>query len=157
VLPLRKILWPTDFSEPSQATLNTANELALHFSAELMLVHVVPSLPIIPTTKTPIDLQGNSYPLEMESAAREALRRRIKEDVSEEVKTNAVVIHGNSANVADEIVNIAEREETDVIVIATHGQTGWRRFIFGSVAENVIKTAPCPVLSIQVQPEEAEE
>ncbi len=157
MLSLRKILWPTDFSEPSQVALKTANELAKHFSAELMLVHVVPSLPVLPTTKAPVDSPASSYPLEMESAAREALHQKVKKNVSEEVKTNAMVIHGNSANVADEIVNIADHKETDIIVMATHGLTGWRRFIFGSVADKVIKTASCPVLSIQVQPEEAEE
>jgi nucleotide-binding universal stress UspA family protein len=153
LLPLRKILSPTDFSDPSRLALKTANELAVHFNAELLLVHVVPPLPVTPTTMAPIDLEGNSYPLEMESATRDALHQRVAEDVSEEVKTNAVVIHGNSANVADEIVNIADREETDIIVIATHGESGWRKFIFGSVAENVIKTAPCPVLTIQASPE----
>jgi nucleotide-binding universal stress UspA family protein len=45
----------------------------------------------------------------------------------------------------------------DLIVIATHGVTGWRRFIFGSVAEKVIRMAPCPVLTIQVSPDEDEE
>ncbi len=157
MLPLRKILLPTDFSEPSEVALKTAQELALHFSAELVLVHVVPSLPVIPTTKVPVDSQTTSYPLEMESAARDALHQTVKKDVSEEVKTNAMVIHGNSANVADEIVNIADREETDIVVMATHGQTGWRKFIFGSVAEKVIRMAPCPVLSIQVPPGEDEE
>jgi nucleotide-binding universal stress UspA family protein len=59
--------------------------------------------------------------------------------------------------IGGEIVNIAEKENVDVIVIATHGSTGWQRFVFGSVAEKVIRMAPCPVLSIQVPPEKVEQ
>ena len=76
------------------------------------------------------------------------------ERVSDEVTLRKVIGHGNPA---DEIVKEAHGENTDLIVIATHGLAGWRRFIFGSVAEKVIKMAPCPVLSIQVQPQDVEE
>ena len=157
MLPIKRILWPTDFSEASCEALKAANELALHFSAELILVHVVPPLHIMPTAEAPEHFHTSSYPLEMEASARDALRQVVEKNVSKEIKTNAMVIHGNLGNVADEIVNVADHEKTDIIIIATHGQTGWRRFMFGSVAEKVIRMAPCPVLSIQFPPEEGEE
>lgn len=62
-----------------------------------------------------------------------------------------IVGHGD---VADEIVRIAETEKADLIVTATHGTTGWRRFVFGSVAEKVVRLAKCPVLTIRNPQEE---
>ena len=154
MLPIKRILWPTDFSEPSYRALKTAEELAQNFSAELVLLHVVPPIPVIPTGGSLEGIFSASYPLEMESQAREALRKVVEQDISGKTKTEALVVHGN---VSGEIVNVAKKENADVIVMATHGSTGWQRFVFGSVAEKVIRMAHCPVLSIQFPPEEAEE
>jgi nucleotide-binding universal stress UspA family protein len=154
VLPIKRILWPTDFSEPSYAALKTAEELAQHFSAELVVLHVVPPIPTIPAGASLEGIFSPSYPLEMENQAREALRKVVERNISGKTKTEALVLHGN---VGGEIVNVAKREHVDVIVIATHGSTGWQRFLFGSVAEKVIRMAPCPVLSIQFPPAEGEE
>jgi len=151
MLPIKKILCPTDFSEPSYEALKRADELAMHFSAELILVHVVPPIPIIPSTDVPEEVHTPSYPLDLESKARDTLQRVVESYVSHETKANAMVLHGN---VADEIVKAAEHEDVDILVTATHGLTGWQRLLFGSVAEKVIRLAPCPVLSIQIAPEE---
>ncbi len=150
MLPIKRILWPTDFSEPSYAALKTAEELAQHFSAELVVLHVVPPIPVLPTKNSLEGIFSPSYPLEMESQAREALMKLVERNISGKTKTEALVLHGN---VGAEIVNVAKRENVDVVVIATHGSTGWQRSIFGSVAEKVIRMAPCPVLSIQFPPE----
>jgi len=55
---------------------------------------------------------------------------------------------------AQEICQAAKEKGADLIVIATHGQTGWRRLVFGSVTEKVVRLAPCPVLTIPAQMEE---
>jgi nucleotide-binding universal stress UspA family protein len=89
----------------------------------------------------------------MENQAREALRKVVDRNISGKTKTEALVLHGN---VGGEIVNVVKSENVDVIVMATHGSSGWQRFLFGSVAEKVIRMAPCPVLSIQFPPEEGE-
>ena len=154
MLPIRRILWPTDFSAPSYGALEAAEELAQNFSAELVVLHVIPPIPIIPTGGNLESVFSASYPLETESQAREALRKVMESNISGKTKTEALVVHGS---VGGEIVNVAEKENIDVIVMATHGSTGWQRFVFGSVAEKVIRMAPCPVLSIQVPPQEAEE
>jgi nucleotide-binding universal stress UspA family protein len=154
VLPVKRILWPTDFSPPSYGSLKAAEELAQNFSAELVVLHVIPPIPAIPTGGSLEGVFSPSYPLEMESQAREALRKVVERNISGETKTEVLVVHGN---VGGEIVNVAEKENVDVIVIATHGSTGWQRFVFGSVAEKVLRMAPCPVLSIQVPPEQGEE
>jgi nucleotide-binding universal stress UspA family protein len=114
----------------------------------------VPPVPFIPTGANADGSFSVSYPLELESQAREALSKVVERDISGKITTEALVVHGN---VGGEIVNVAEKENVDVIVIATHGSTGWQRFVFGSVAEKVIRMAPCPVLSIQVPPGEGEE
>jgi nucleotide-binding universal stress UspA family protein len=154
VLPIKRILWPTDFSEPSYRALKIAEELAEDFSAELVALHVVPPIPVIPTGGSLEGIFSASYPLEMESQARKELRKVVEQNISGETKTLRLVVHGN---VAGEVVNVAKKENVDVIVMATHGSTGWQRFVFGSVAEKVIRMAHCPVLSIQFPPEESEE
>jgi len=61
---------------------------------------------------------------------------------------------GTANDVGMELVRIAEQEKVDLIVIATHGMTGWRRLAFGSVTEKVVRTAECPVLVMRAKGEE---
>jgi universal stress protein A len=148
MLPLRKILCPTDFSEASYEALKAANELALHFSAALVLVHVVPLVIDIPTSAdfyTPSDVET------AQADARKALQEVVEKRISEKVRIRTKVAVGDPG---DEIVSAAGDENAGIIVIATHGLTGWRRLIFGSVAEKVVRLAPCPVLTIQSAPKE---
>jgi nucleotide-binding universal stress UspA family protein len=149
MLPFKKILYPTDFSEPSYEALKAANELALHFFAELWLVHVVS-----PDVQTSPDLAGSGLVLqEIETLAENSLQEVVKQKVSKELHTRQIVVLGEAAN---EIIRISQETKADIIVIATHGQTGWRRFVFGSVAEKVVRLALCPVLTIQAPHEEGE-
>jgi nucleotide-binding universal stress UspA family protein len=76
----------------------------------------------------------------------------VRERISDEVKVRTMVKLGSAA---DQIANTAATEKSDLIVIATHGLTGWRRFVFGSVTEKVVRLAECPVLTIQ-KPKETE-
>jgi len=150
MLPIKTIVCPTDFSEPSYEALKAADELAAHFSAELVLIYVV-SVPAYPATVTPeasassIDL-FTSYQQEMEVHAKNALDHVVQERVSEGIASRTKVCLGDAAN---EIVGTASDEHAELIVIATHGLTGWRRFMFGSVAEKVVRIAQCPVLTIR--------
>ena len=143
MLPFKKILYPTDFSDPSYEALKAANELALHFSTELCLVHVVS-----PVTPSPTDPSGSNFLVlqEMEKAARESLKEMVEKRIPKELLVRQIVVLGGAA---EEIIQISEKEKVDLIVIATHGQTGWRHFVFGSVAEKVVQLAPCPVLTIR--------
>ena len=150
MLPIKRILWPTDFSEPSYRALEAANELAAHFSAELILLHVVPPVPVVPASPEPMGFDIPSYQLEMEAFAKDSLLQVVEERISADVKHRSLVVLGDPAG---EIVQAAAEQGADIIVTATHGLTGWRRFIFGSVAEKVIRLAPCPVLSMQAPPQ----
>jgi len=115
----------------------------LHFSAELCVVHVVS-----PVAHAPADPSGSGLLIlqEMEKAARESLEGMVKKRIPKELLVRQIVVLGGAA---EEIIQISEKERVDLIVIATHGQTGWRHFVFGSVAEKVVRLAPCPVLTIR--------
>jgi universal stress protein A len=152
MLPFKKILCPTDFSEPSFEALKAAQELALHFSAELILVHVVAPVPRVSVTEAP-EVHGNPHdlnvPLHMEKLEEEAqdrLRKLADQRLSKDVRVQQIVVHGRAA---DEIVKVAGEEKVDLIVLATHGESGWSQFFFGSVTERVVRTAGHPVLVIR--------
>lgn len=151
MLPFKKILWPTDFSEPSFEALEAANELAMRFSAELYVVHVVSSLPVVPYPSGPTSFNVSLYEEQLLESAKTSVNDIIEKKIPGDIKTHSIVTSGL---VADEIVHEAEKQKIDLIVTATHGETGWRRFVFGSVAEKVVRTASCPVLTIHAPKEE---
>jgi nucleotide-binding universal stress UspA family protein len=148
MLPLKKILCPTDFSEPSYEAIKAAKELALYFQAELFLIHVItptPFIPEIPSVAAPRLLIAEQ---EIESYAKKSLGKLVEKFELKNRPVHLMVLVGNPA---DEIVRIANEEKVDVIVIATHGRTGLNRLIFGSVAERTVRLADCPVLTISSQ------
>ena len=149
LLPIHKIVCPTDFSDPSYEGLKVAGEFAEHFSAELILVHVIFPGPIVPGVAEPgfhIPAALKAMQETAEKTLADLKQRRMLADVS--VRTQVI-----SGKPADEIVKLAEEEKAEIIVIATHGESGWQKFLFGSVTEKVIRMASCPVLTIQ-QPKE---
>jgi len=156
MLPLKKILCPTDFSEPSYEALKVVNELAVHFSAEIFLVHVVAPVPRVSAMESlevPGELYNLNIPLHLEKLEEEAharLSQNVDKRLSKGLQAHKIVVHGRAA---DEIVKIAEQERVDLIVLSTHGETGWQHFFYGSVAERVLRLAKHPVLTIRVPPE----
>jgi universal stress protein A len=145
MLPIRKILCPTDFSEPSFKGIEAASELAEHFSAELLLISVVTPVYPIGAPGVPASYKVGEYYEDMVEYATQSLEDIEKEKIPEGVKTQRFIDRGNAA---DKIVKRAESENVDLIVIATHGWTGWRRLVFGSVAERVVRFAKCPVVTV---------
>jgi len=154
MLPIKKICCPTDFSDPSQEALKSACEMAAHFGAELILVHVVTPIPVIPIHDDPTSFNLPLYEKEMEQSALKALTKIQQEKVPQNIRSRMTVIQGDPAT---QIVSLADTENMDLIIIATHGFTGWRKFMFGSVTEKVIRFANCPVLSIRVPPQQRQE
>ena len=145
MLPIRNILCPTDFSPPSLAAVKTAVEVAEHFGAELCLAYVVPTIPL-PTSDPAYDFELPEYEKMLHDDAVKKLRDLRDEVQSATVTVRTVVGHGAAA---DEITILAEAEHADLIVIATHGSTGLRHFVFGSVAEKVVRVAKCAVLVVK--------
>lgn len=149
MLSFRNILCPTDFSEPSYEALKVAVDMALFFDAHLTLVHVVPTVPVV---AAPVDGLGappmnvTAYTRDMTVQSEKVLAEVAHDRVPDEVQTRLIVANGSPA---DEILQAADRESADAIVISTHGWTGWRRFLFGSTAEKVMRAALCPVMTIR--------
>ena len=146
MLTFKKILCPIDFSEPSYEALKMANELALHFSSELVVLHVVAPVPLVPAATVPVTFNVLEYQQELEISAKKMLEDVVKQKVPKEIWVRTSVVLGEPA---DRIVKIADEEKVDLIVIATHGQTGWRRLVVGSVTEKVVRLTPQPVLTIR--------
>jgi universal stress protein A len=151
MFPLKTILCPTDFSEPSLLALKAANELARISGAEIIMVHVVSPLPVAPHPEAMASFNVATYMEEMLKSARASMDRLIKEKGPSDVTVRPMVLTGNAA---DEITRAADEQKVGLIVISTHGLTGWRRFIFGSVAERVVRLSRCPVLAIPAPGEE---
>jgi nucleotide-binding universal stress UspA family protein len=152
MVPFKKILCPTDFSDPSYEALKVANELALYFSSELFVLHVVAPIPtanVAPPPAGTASPKGFNIPLyrqELEEISKRSLEKIVEQRIAKELNVHPIVVEGEAS---DQIINAVEKQQIDLIVIATHGRTGWRRLVFGSVAEKVIRLAPCPVLTIQ--------
>lgn len=146
MVTFRKIVCPTDFSGPSYAALDDAAELAARFGAELIVVHVTQPIPPVigvPPFPEHAAFDTSRYEEVIRKNADDRLREVLGRETLRGVKARAVARHGNPA---EEIVAAADAEGADLIVIASHGETGWRRFIFGSVTERVLRLAEIPVL-----------
>ena len=151
MLPFRRILVTTDFSDTSLQALPVAVEIASHFDAELLLLHILPLDAPTPWDIPPYaDFGLASLPLpEYEAQVRHEVERRLDLVAAKHakgVKVRPILGRGDAAS---EIVRLAADEHADLIVLATHGWTGWRHLVFGSVAERVLREAPCPVLSVR--------
>ena len=136
-----KILLPIDFSPSSQAALDMAADLAQHFLAELHLVNVIPEFP---TTTIP-DLIPEAAFLENARKYAEIHLAKCKAVLQTRgVKSAFSIEVGN--DIVGNIMEVVAREHIDMIVISTHGISGWRPLVFGSIAEKVVKLAQCPLL-----------
>ena len=143
----RRILWPTDFSPLADAALPHALKLAADGGAELVVLHVLPmaALYAIP------EMAGAAWEqLERENrTVGKAELHRVTEDLrgqAPRLRVHCVLAQGVPF---DQILRAAKRLRCDLIVLAPHGRTGLRHVLMGSVAENVVRRAPCPVLTVR--------
>jgi universal stress protein A len=149
-MDIRHILAPTDFSDYSKQALREAFELTRTFGARLSLLHVVEPSPYLGEFTPPTmgaDLLGD-----LERQASAALARVLPEAQQATIEVTRAVVMGSPSL---KIVETAEAEHVDLIVMATHGRTGLSHLLIGSVAERVVRTAPCPVLTIRPAVERA--
>ena len=144
-IKIQRILLPTDFSELSGAAVKYACELAIRFDADLHLLHTLE----IHTDLTPDFGMGLALPAfinESKVAAEKSLAAVLDPKWSEGRNVVRAVIEGSPRAV---IVDYARDHHIDLIVLSTHGRSGLAHVILGSVAESVVRTAPCPVLTIR--------
>jgi len=137
MLPLATILHPTDFSEHSEFAFRLACALARDYNARLVLLHVLPP-PMVIYAGGPVPAE--TWPNIEE--AREKLHQL--EGQAHQVRVESQVMEGDPV---DLILRAAEETHSDIIVMGTHGRTALARLLLGSVAELVLRRAPCPVLT----------
>ncbi len=141
----KKICCPVDFSESSRAALRVAASLARRHGAELLLFHAYP----LPGYTLPEgSVLPSSHMLQDLASQTEAQLERWKRE-TESLGAPRVAVAQAVGEPAAEIVEFARSSGTDLLVIGTHGRTGLRHAILGSVAERVVRNAGCPVLTIR--------
>jgi nucleotide-binding universal stress UspA family protein len=138
MLAIRKILHPTDFSDLSRSALEFASALARDYGAELVVVHVHSPAPVYAPDGIVTGPIEDPYEVRAKLAQVRPADHRVK-----------VEHHLLEGNPADEILKAARVTSADLIVMGTHGSTGLSRLLMGSVAENVLRKAPCPVLTVR--------
>ena len=146
-MPPKMILSPIDFSTHSDDALQTAADLAVRFGSELCLAHVVPMLPRLPSASAVF------HEAEYEQELHRDAEKRLG-GMAEKLRASGLVVRtvvGTANDTGMEILRIAEHNQVDLIVIATHGLTGWHKLAFGSVTDKVLRMASCPVLVMRVQ------
>ena len=147
MITLKNILVATDFSEPSDVALSYGRELATRFDATLHVLHVVQNF-LFATYG--IETAAAMGPQILQGMQDDALRRLqavvVDSDNSGPRITSAVRVGGSPAL---EIVEYAKTSDIGLIVMGTHGRGALAHFVMGSVAERVVRLAPCPVLTVR--------
>ncbi|MEW6298229.1 MAG: universal stress protein [Thermodesulfobacteriota bacterium] len=143
-MDIRRILVPFDFSEYSEKALTWALEMAGKWRSRVLFLHV------IPRPSYPPMLMGSYFNVaEFEASLQADAEARAKEIIArtgdKAVQVETRVIMGEPFS---DICRTAEHEKADLIVMGSHGRTGLRHVLLGSVAERVVRHAPCPVLVV---------
>jgi len=146
MIALKSILVATDFGEAAGAALAYGRELARTFKATLHVLHVADDVYV--------RLGGDAYVAvlpelqkDMEDAARQQLDRLLIDNDPEPLPVKSAVV--TSAATAAAVVQYARDLEINLIIIGTHGRGAMAHLLMGSVAERVVRTAPCPVLTVR--------
>lgn len=149
MLLLKNVLVATDFSGASDAALRYGRDFARTYGALLHVVHVVDDVAshVMPMTALP-DI--GTIQMDLQHAAEAELDARLADAARQLPAVRTVIL--TSAAPAQAIVAYAEEAGIDLLVIGTHGRGGLARLFMGSVAQHIVRTAPCPVLTVR-QPE----
>lgn len=140
---LKKILVPIDFSECSKKALRYAVPLAQQFGASVSLLYVIPA-------NYPVGEFGMIdfayFEKEMRTSGEKQLAELVQTEVGSKVPSSTRVRVGRPVA---QVLAHAQEEGVDLIVVSTHGHTGLRHVLLGSVAENIVRYSPCPVLVVR--------
>jgi nucleotide-binding universal stress UspA family protein len=145
MIDLHRILVPTDFSKHSDNALTYAAAFAEKFHAELYLLHVVQDLSVF-VPEAAIAVPSMPPVEQLTAAVRETLERVIEKNKLRRFTVHAEVREGSPFY---EIIRFAKEQEIDLIILGTHGRSGLAHVLLGSVAEKVVRKAPCPVLTVR--------
>lgn len=143
---IKRILFPTDFSEFACHALKYAISFAREYEAKLFIIHVVEEFANASYFDVlQVPLPPNLFS-DIEERAKRQLTQLVASDQFKGLEVETAVMRGVPFV---EIVEFAREKEIDLITIATHGRTGLKHAIFGGTADKVVRKAPCPVLSVK--------
>ena len=160
MIVLKRILVPTDFSETSAAAVNYGVAFARAFGARLSVVHVAIHQEfegIVESQRVVDEALGTMAPLlpavdveaTVQNAAREMLGRVLTPQQAQGLTVDYLLLDGGSRAAHSMIIDYARSEEVDLIIMGTHGRGRMAHILMGGVAENVVRKAPCPVLTVR--------
>ncbi|APW59734.1 universal stress protein [Paludisphaera borealis] len=146
MIDIERILAPTDFSTHAQQALRYACDLAERLGADLYILHVLSE--IVPTGPDPLlmPVMPPQFYQEDEDRAAKSLETVLDPSWGKPRTVTTAVRWGTAA---EAIVDYASEQKIDLVVIATHGRSGLSHVLLGSVAERIVREAPCPVLTIR--------
>ena len=147
MLTLKRILCPVDFSDLSLNALTFAVDLASKFQAELHLLHVFEGYDEISLNPETALIPMPEWLIKLRQLCHEKLAALPSPDLA--ARCPALVRANREGPAIHEILDYAAHQKIDLIVLATHGRTGLKHLLMGSVAENVVRSATCPVLTIR--------
>jgi nucleotide-binding universal stress UspA family protein len=143
IRPFKKILCPVDFSDNALAALDYATNFAKQNNGQLILLHVIDN-----PLADQYGPRGQNFYAEVEHALEWS-----KQKLAEAARIHAAGVPcetiAKRGNPYEEIIDLANERQADVIVMSTHGRTGPQRLLIGSVAEKIVRTASCPVLTVR--------
>jgi nucleotide-binding universal stress UspA family protein len=137
----QRFLVPIDLSEYANQALDYAVNLAGKLDARLMLLHVIQSIPLVG-----VDMGVTlpyTYVQDLEAEIMQSMESALTRVTAAGLEGEIVVVHGVPFH---EIIETAKTRQVDLIIMGTHGRTGLQYVLLGSVAEKVVRLAPCPVL-----------
>lgn len=145
-MEIKSILFPTDFSEGSSQALQYAVDLTKKYGAKLYLVHVIYDIAKATGWYVPHVSMDQMYK-DIQEGARKELDKFGSEELSGMKNLERIVVTGVPH---EEIINSAKKNKIDMIIMGTHGRKGIDRILFGSTAAQIVRFAPCPVLTVRL-------
>jgi nucleotide-binding universal stress UspA family protein len=150
MIVLRNVLVATDFGDASKVALDYGRDLARSYGATLHILHVVEDVTHSYGGEVGFALPG--LQAELDAAARKSLDELVTEDDRKSLHVFTAI--DTKVNAATGITDYARAKSIDVIVVGTHGRGVLEHLLMGSVAERVVRTAPCPVLTVRTHERE---
>jgi len=146
MINIKVIVVATDFSEPAGTALDYGRNFARAFGAKLHVVHVANDLAAAaPVSEIPLDL--TKIQAQLDAEARASLDAAITDDDLRSLAVDKVLL--TSATPSRAILDYAADTRADIIIVGTHGRGGLAEFFLGSVAQKIVRSAPCPVLTVR--------
>ena len=147
MITLDKILVPTDFSDFSKPALTYGCAIASRFDSELHLLHVCPDAAML---MPEVDGLGAVNLVEQAEAFEASAQTQLQELPPDNWENKREIVRATAVGSSFfEIIKYAKEKDIDLIVLGTHGRSGLMHLLMGSVAENVVRKAPCPVLTVK--------